>query len=211
MREFFSYDGPLMRALTGITTLLILNVLTLVCSLPLFTAGAALASLNYCIMKMVDDEDTGIVRMYFSQFKSNFKSVTPAWLVLLGLGAFLFFDYQVFLASAESVRMVAVVLIYMAGLVWMLIYVWFFPLAAKFENGFAAKFKNALIMAVGALPQTVGMVAIWVVILFVLCRSYRLLPLLLFFGLSLPAYLSSFLYYPVINRQIEGDEKDSSD
>ena len=211
MRDFFSYDGPLMRALSGITTLLILNVLTLVCSLPVITAGAALTSMHYCIMKMADDEDTGIVRMYFSQFRDNFRSVTPAWLVLLGLAAFLIFDYQVFLASAETVRMVAVVLIYMAGLIWLLMYVWFFPLAAKFENSFGAKFKNALIMAVGALPQTIGMVAIWVVILFVLCRSYRLLPLLLFFGLSLPAYLSSFLYYPVIKRQIGGDEEDSSD
>ncbi len=195
-----------MRALSGITTLLILNVLTLVCCLPVFTAGAALASLNYCIMKMADDEDTGIVRMYFSQFKDNFRSVTLPWLVMLGFLGFLIFDYQVFVASAESVRMVALVLIYMAALAWMLLFVWFFPLAAKFENGFGAKFKNAFIMAVGALPQTVGMIVIWGAVLFVLTHSYRLLPLLLFFGISLPAYLSSLLYYPVIKRQIKDPE-----
>ena len=93
----------------------------------------------------------------------------------------------------------------------MFLYVWFFPLAAKFENSFGAKFKNAFLMAVGALPRTVAMVAIWVVTLFVLTQYYRLLPLFLFFGISLPAYLSSFLYYPVIKRQIEQRDEDPSD
>ena len=207
MKDFFTLDGPLMRALSGITTLLILNILTLVCSLPVFTAGAALASLNYCIMKMADDEDTGVARMFFKQFKNNFKSITPAWLVILGFGAFLVFDYQVFVVSNDTVRSVALVLIYFAALIWMFLYVWFFPLAARFENSFSAKFKNAFFMAVGALPRTLGMVVIWIVVIFVLSRSYRLLPLLLFFGISLPAYLSSFLYYPVIKRQIEGSEE----
>ncbi len=211
MKDFFSLDGPLMRALSGITTLLILNILTLVCSLPVFTAGAALTALNYCLMKMADDEDTRIVAMYFGQFKNNFRSVTGPWLVILGFGVFLYFDYQVFVLSAETVRTIAIILIYLAALIWMFLYVWFFPLAAKFENSFGAKFKNAFLMAVGALPRTVAMVAIWVVTLFVLTQYYRLLPLFLFFGISLPAYLSSFLYYPVIKRQIEQRDEDPSD
>ena len=191
-----------MRVLSELTNLLILNIITMVCCLPVFTAGAAITSMHYCIMKMADAEDSHLVSMFFTQFKGNFKSMTPAWIVFLGCGAFLYFDYQVFVVSAESVKNTALILIYAAAIIYLAVYVWFFPLAARFENGFAAKFKNAFLMAVGALPRTLAMMVIWVVIVFVLSQSYRLLPLFAMFGLSMPAYLSAFLYYPVIKKQI---------
>ena len=66
-------------------------------------------------------------------------------------------------------------------------------------------------MAVGALPQTLAMMALWVVIVFVLTQFYQLFPLFVLFGISFPAYISSFLYYPVIKAQIKkalGDDED---
>lgn len=215
MSSFFKIDGPLMRGLSELTNLVILNILTVVCSLPVFTAGAAITSMHYCIMKMSDDEDSHLVQMFFTQFKDNFKTMTPAWLLFLAFGVFLYFDYQVFVVSADTVRTVALVLIYAALIIYMAIYVWFFPMAARFENGFLSKFKNAFYMAIGALPRTLGMMVIWVVVVFVLSQSLRLMPIFALFGLSLPAYLSAFLYYPVIKKQIkvirgEDDEDDDN-
>ncbi len=203
MSGFFRIDGPLMRGLSELTSLFLLNILTVVCSLPVVTAGAAITSMHYCIMKMVDGEDTHLASMFISQFKSNLKSMTLPGLVFFGFGVFLYFDYQVFLTSEESVKNVAIVLIYAALVIYLAIYVWFFPLAARFENSFGAKFKNAFLMAVGALPRTFAMIIIWAVILFVLTQSYSLLPLAVVFGLSFPAYLSSIFYYPVIKRQMK--------
>ena len=54
MNSLFSVDGPLMRAMSDLLTLLKLNFLTLLCCLPVFTAGAAVTALHYCIMKMLD-------------------------------------------------------------------------------------------------------------------------------------------------------------
>ena len=192
-----------MRGLTELTNLLILNILTLVCSLPVVTAGAAITSMHYCIMKMADDEDTHLVSMYFTQFKTNFRSMTPAWLVFFAFGVFLYFDYRAFGDPDGGAGSVALVLIYAALVVYLAMFVWFFPLAARFENSFGAKFKNAIFMAVGALPRTLAMMLVWAVVVFVLTQSYRLLPLFVLFGISFPAYLSSMLYYPVIKKQID--------
>ncbi len=211
MRSFFSADGPLFRAMSELVTLLLLNVLTIICSIPVVTCGAALASLHYCIMKMVDDEDTHVASMYFEQFKGNLKSVTPAWLVFLGFGAFLYFDYKTVGASEGGAGSIALILIYAAFIVYLALYVWFFPLAARFENGFGAKFKNSFLMAVGALPRTAAMMIIWAVLMFIFMHSYRLLPIFVLLGISFPAYLSSIFYYPVIKAQIEKQEIDPAD
>ena len=208
MSGFFRIDGPLMRGLTELTNLLLLNLFTLVCSLPVITAGAALTSMHYCIMKMADEEDSHLSAMYFTQFKANLRSMTPAWLVFFAFGVFLYFDYKTFGALEGSAGSVALVLTYAAFVVYLAVYVWFFPLAAKFENSFGAKFKNAMLMAVGALPRTAVMMLVWVVVTFVLTQSYRLLPLAVLFGISFPAYLSSIFYYPVIKAQIKKAEGD---
>ena len=42
--KWLSYDSPLMQAISRATDYVILNVLCLVCSLPLITAGAALSA-----------------------------------------------------------------------------------------------------------------------------------------------------------------------
>ncbi len=196
--------------MSELVTLLLLNILTIICSIPIVTCGAALASLHYCIMKMVDEEDTHVASMYFKQFKDNIKSVTPAWLIFLGFGAFLYFDYSTIGSVEGDGKNIPLVLIYAGCIVYLAVYVWFFPLAAKFENGVAAKFKNSFLMAIGALPRTAAMMIIWAVLMFIFTHSYRLLPIFAILGISLPAYLSSIFYYPVIKRQIEGpgDEKD---
>ena len=58
-----------MRALSDLFTLLKLNLLTLLCCLPLVTAGAALTALHYCLMKMLDQEEGKIVPQYLGQFR----------------------------------------------------------------------------------------------------------------------------------------------
>ena len=48
----FSYDGPIMSFLSRVADILILNVLTLVFSIPLITIGAATTAAHYTALKM---------------------------------------------------------------------------------------------------------------------------------------------------------------
>lgn len=55
--KLFDIEGPLMQGLTKIADLMILNLLTILCCLPIFTIGAALTALHYQVLKMVRHEE----------------------------------------------------------------------------------------------------------------------------------------------------------
>lgn len=201
MKEFFSADGPLFRAMTDITNLLLINVYTLICSLPIVTAGAALASCDYMIMKMRDGEDGHVTKDFFTQFKHNLKTVTPVWLLFLGIAVILYVDYYFLILQNESSAFL--IPFYVLLVLFFAVIVWAFPLMAKFENTFFATLKNMCLYAVGYFPRTLMMVFIYMGVLFLFTQVASLLPLFFVCGLSLPAYLSSFFFYPVIKDAVD--------
>ena len=78
--KFFNMDSPLMRFMTKVADLMILNFLFIVTSLPVVTMGAAWTALYYVTMKMVKDEEGAIVKAYFHSFRQNFRQATVLWL-----------------------------------------------------------------------------------------------------------------------------------
>ncbi|MBO5999901.1 MAG: YesL family protein, partial [Lachnospiraceae bacterium] len=71
MGNLFSMDSPLMKVLSRVADLLILNLLTVVCCIPVITAGAAFSAMYYVLLKMVRGEEGYIVKQYFKAFKEN--------------------------------------------------------------------------------------------------------------------------------------------
>ena len=63
--DIFAPDGKLARALNCIGNLIILNLLTLLCCIPLFTIGAAMTALYTETMRMARGEEGSIVKEYF--------------------------------------------------------------------------------------------------------------------------------------------------
>lgn len=192
-----------MRALSDLFTLLKLNLLTLLCCLPLVTAGAALTALHYCLLKMLDQEEGKILPMYFGQFKENLKPMLLPWLILGGAAAVLFLDLRIFPAGNGALSGLMRIPVFLGLFLLHGLCQWIFPLAAVLDNSAGAKFRNALLMMTGALPRTLAMMAVSAVVPFVLFYSVRLLPLAFLFGISLPAYFCAFIYSPVIKSQLE--------
>ena len=58
MNRIFGMDSGVMRFLTLVANLAILNVLFIVCSLPVVTLGASLTALNYVALQMIRQEDS---------------------------------------------------------------------------------------------------------------------------------------------------------
>ena len=76
----FSYENPIMQILMYIGDLIILNFLYLICSIPLFTIGAAQAGM-YTAMRVLRDkeDDSSVTAAFFRGFRSGFGKVTVAW------------------------------------------------------------------------------------------------------------------------------------
>ena len=56
--KFFNLDSPVMVFLSKVANLMILNVLTIICCIPIFTAGAAIAARYYVTMTRISSKDT---------------------------------------------------------------------------------------------------------------------------------------------------------
>lgn len=193
MGTFFNSDSPLMRALSRIADLIILNLLTLLCCLPIITAGASLTACHYMALKMVRGEESYVIKGFFKSFKQNLKQGTIIWLLLLGLIAILVGDLMILNKIELQYNMLLRVLILAVGIIVLFVTTFIFPTLAKFDNTVMRTIKNAFVISVLQLPKTIIMIllnAAPIVMLLVI----PLAPFSFLFGFSAPAYVSAFLY-----------------
>ena len=197
-----------MRALSDLSTLVFLNILTLIFSIPIVTAGAALAAMHYVIIEMIEERGGGLPGEYWKRFKENLKNATPVWLILLAAVLFLYADYRLIGGGQLGLPRVMLIPIYAGLFVVAAIYVYVIPLTARFVYSTGAAFKNAAILAVAYFPRTIIMIAFSAVIPFLLLNVTRLLPLFFLLGISLPAYFCALAYEPVFKKMIGEKEEE---
>ena len=83
MGGFFSYESKPMQILMFLGDIIILNVLYLVCCIPIFTIGAAQSAMYTACKVLLDKEDDSSIYAAFGRgFKNGFGTVTLAWAVM---------------------------------------------------------------------------------------------------------------------------------
>ena len=73
----------LMALLMKITDFLLIGLISLVCSLPIITLGAAAAAFYTVGVSMIRGQEGSVYKEYFQAFRAQFRHVTPIWLLLL--------------------------------------------------------------------------------------------------------------------------------
>lgn len=189
--KFFDYDSPLMSALTKVANLMILNLLTILCCIPVITAGAALTALHYMCLKMVRNEESYIVKGYFKAFKESFKQATKVWLVLLLIIFVLFGDFIIINHSGIQFPYWFHVVFYAVGIIALFEIMMVFPIMGKFENTTLRTMKNALIISVVKFPITLIMIAMNAVPILIVLFFMQIFPIAAMFGMSVPAYFAA--------------------
>lgn len=197
MKWLFDMDNPVMRTLSMAADLMILNLLALLCCLPVVTAGAALTALNAAAIKIVRGEETTPVKDYFLAFRANFKKGTLLGLLLLVILAVLGVDA---LVARQLTELLQPVLGAMALLVLM-VSQYAFALLARYENTIWGTLKNAMLLSIGYFPRTLAMTA-FTLALWLLALSFLGfgVPILFLFGLSLPCYVTGLLMQAVFKK-----------
>ena len=200
----FSPDGALARLLNTLGNLIVLNILTIICCVPVFTAGAAMTALYTMVMRMVRKEDGKIISEYFKAFKVNFKQATILWLIFGGLIAFMTFDIWLLRSITGTFGMAYRVILFVIVLVFAMILIHIFAVQARFDN----TTKNALLFRVGKLPQAVLMLLLTLIPAVLLTISYRFVSVDFLIGLSGPAYLAA-IYFADLFKNYEDVEEET--
>lgn len=81
MKNILSYDSKLIMMLEGVANTMLLNMLFLICCIPVITVGAAQTALFSGCRALLKDEPC--FRAFFRGLRSGFKRATLAWLILL--------------------------------------------------------------------------------------------------------------------------------
>ena len=197
----FSPDGALARLLNTLGNLIVLNILTIICCVPVFTAGAAMTALYTMVMRMVRKEDGKIISEYFKAFKVN-------WLIFGGLIAFMTFDIWLLRSITGTFGMAYRVILFVIVLVFAMILIHIFAVQARFDNTMKNTAKNALLFCVGKLPQAVLMLLLTLIPAVHLTISYRFVSVDFLIGLSGPAYLAA-IYFADLFKNYEDVEEET--
>lgn len=197
-------DNKLFNGLSRIGDMLLLNILYLVCCIPVVTIGAATTALYYTTMKMAENKESYVVKDFIKSFKENFKQATILWLIVGLCGAALILDAVMAGGITGALGSVMSVIVIVLGIFLILMGVYTFPLLARFDNTVGRTLKNAVIIAIRHLPSTVLILLIHAVPLslaFVSVAVFiRGFVVVMLFLASLLAYLESKLFVRIFKN-----------
>ena len=148
----FTPDSKFMILCTRLVELTKINLLWLLCCLPLFTAGAATTAMITCLYAFRAGESCG-GRVFFTAFRRCFKKATVLWLLILFFAAMLISDYIIIAYLAFPGRMAVIALIFFLLFSLVLVSGIVFPLLSQFPGGIKETVVNGVLLSLAHLPK----------------------------------------------------------
>ena len=198
MPKLLSPNSRFYDSWNNAANLVLINLLTLIFTIPLITAGAAFAATARVACEMVREEDTYVIRTWLRAFRENFQLATLAWIpaALLLLG---FWYEERLLGNFTDPRLSGMLLgVILFGVAIIISFLcWYFPLIARYRNSFGAHLANAFRLMLGRLPQTLLCVGLcFTPAMLVVFFPKTLLPVCVFMviiGVAFIAYLIALI------------------
>lgn len=146
MGQLFKIDSPIMRLLSHVADLVALNLIWLVCCLPVVTIGPACTAMCYTARRIAAGEAPVIMKTFFWAFRENFKQSLGIFLILL-LPLCLAASYLLMAVSGGLDHIPALkYLCYLSMVIVSVVCSYVYPLLAHFDNTVGNTLKNAFLL-----------------------------------------------------------------
>ena len=200
--RFFSYDSKFGQLFLKLAYGCCLNILWLICCLPIVTIGASTTALYYTSFKIAKDEGSYITTMFFRSFKQNFKQATVIWLIMLVTGLVIVADAILLgrlratsTGSAAVIWTLLLACIFACMIAYVIELVYIFPLLSIASNTTANMLKNAFLIGTHYLFSTILVVFIHYAMFFLVVNVFT--PLIIF-GEGLCAVISAHILLKIL-------------
>ena len=213
--KLFNPDSRIMIFLSRVADLVILNILWLVCCVPVVTIGASTTAMYHVIRHWQKDSVSSIVRDFFQSFKEDFKQATPVYLILLiptvavVMNAMLIFNPE----NSAAVPSYLLVIWFISALILLFISSFVYPVMAFFADSIFKTLRNAMVLALANLPRTIliSILNLLPVILLFVNLSFFLQSSIfwLMIGGALVAYLNMSILKPVFKKLVPSEFEDT--
>lgn len=158
-QKFFSYDGKPIEILNKLGEIILLNIVFLLCCVPIVTIGPALTSFYYAMIKSVRRERGGPIREFMSSMR---RTLARGVLLTVGVGVWmsiLYVGIQMAQAGAEDSVTFPVVLYGVMIVMSICVLIYVFPVFSRFEMKMLQIIKLSFVMSIRFLPVTVAVAA----------------------------------------------------
>lgn len=213
--KLFNPDSRIMIFLSRVADLVILNILWLVCCIPVVTIGASTTAMYHVIRHWQKDSVSSIMRDFFQSFKEDFKQATPVYLILLiptvavVINAMLIFNPE----NSAAVPSYLLVIWFISALILLFISSFVYPVMAFFADTLFKTLRNAMVLALANLPRTIliSVLNLLPVILLFVNLSFFLQSSIfwLLIGGALVAYLNMSILKPVFKKLVPSEFEDT--
>lgn len=193
MRGFFSLDNPVWKFMGKLADVAILNLLFLVCSIPIVTIGPAMAAVYYVTLKLVVDEEGYTIKGFFHSFIQNLKQGIIITIILLAIGGFLGFDVYFYYKNSNHFSIYLAFFMCAIALIYACIALYIFPILARFNNSIKNMFLYAFMLSMKNLPKTILMLITTAAIIWVAIS----VPLFSVVGFALAPFVNSYIFVKV--------------
>ena len=204
-------ESKLYRALENLGNIFWLNILFILFSIPVVTAGAAVTALYDVMLRIVRKEENAITQSFVKAFKENFKQATILWGLVLLAGVVLYGELVYITNFTGAIVNFYMIVFAMEGVLVALTLPFLFPLVARYKNSVWNTLKNALLLSISNLGAWVKILLAWVapvlISLFYPVVLFSTWYLWLVIGFGLIAFGTSFTVNRVFKKVSEAQEE----
>ena len=131
MKEFFDPDGKLMYYGSKLWDLIWLNILTVICLIPVITIGIVLPSMHYVLIKIQRKECGSVTKEFFKAFRDNVAQGIVSSFMIAGIAYLIYIDYQLLQTAVPALfRLLFPIMVLLA----MCVFSWYFVLQARYQD-----------------------------------------------------------------------------
>lgn len=208
------FTTHLFNFLTVSGDLIILNLLWLICSLPIITIGPATCALYKVSLKIIEDRTYPVLKNYFRAFKENFKQSIVVGLFFI-LELFIVYSDLIYISNVEGMEKKVFIVVMIITIAIVLIAITYLnALIARYNNSLKNHIINAFKLAFVNPFHTILM---WIVLLLPIAAFLFLEPVILLtiawffimFLVSLPVYICSYIMTKVFRKFDLGEGEDN--
>lgn len=204
MGKLFRLDSPAVLKLSRLWDLITLNLLWLLCCIPVITAGAATTAMYRVIFRQLEEGETSVVKPYFQALKENFRQGTLFWLIIAVVGGILCFDGWFLLGQTGQITLLTIPLVLMA-LLLAVGNAYGFAILARYRTTIKVALRNAYLLMILELIPTLLLIVVntlpWVCMLLLPDIFLRTALFWLLLGGSLPAYINGKLLLHIFKKR----------
>ena len=155
----FNINSGFFKFINRLLDVLFINLLWIICSLPIVTIGASTCAAFSITLKMVDDEEGYIGKTFFKAFKQNFKQGTLMWLITAPCIYILYLLWQMVIKS-EDINAIVIIGVILLTAIAISINLYSYPLIARYENSLKKIIKNSFGICVQFFIKTLILIAV---------------------------------------------------